>query len=49
MPVAGNKDSRQYDNMPVAKLGDTSTRYTMLVKRIDIVDPTKQKQQEVNP
>lgn len=49
MSVVGNKDSRQYYNMPVAKLGDTSTRYTMFVKRIDIVDPTKQKQQEVNP
>jgi hypothetical protein len=49
MPVAGNKNSRQYDNMPLAKLGDTSTRYTMLVKRIDIIDPIKKEQQEVNP
>ncbi len=49
MPVAGNKNNRKYDNMPVAKVGDTSTRYTMLVKRIDIVDPTKKERQEVNP
>jgi len=47
--VAGNKNSRQYDNMPVAKPGDTSTRYTMLVKRINIVDPAKKEQQQVNP
>jgi hypothetical protein len=49
MPVAGNKNSGQYDNMPVAKLRDTSTRYTMLIKRIDIVDPTKKEQPQVNP
>ncbi len=49
MPVAGKKDSQRTDNMPVVKLGDTNTRYTMLVKRIDIVDPTKKEQEKVNP
>jgi hypothetical protein len=49
MPVAGNKTERPSDNMPVIKLRDTNTRYTMLIKRIDIVDPTKKEQQQVNP
>lgn len=49
MPVAGNKAERPSDNMPVIKLRDTNTRYTMLIKRIDIVDPTKKEQQQVNP
>ena len=49
MPVAGNKVERPSDNMPVIKLRDTNTRYTMLIKRIDIVGPTKKEQQQVNP
>ncbi len=49
MPVAGKKDSQRTDNMPVVKLGDTNTRYTMLIKRIDIVDLTKKEQEKVNP
>ena len=48
MPVAGDKNDRHYNNMPVAKLGDTCTRYTVLIKHIDIVDLTKREQQ-VNP
>jgi hypothetical protein len=41
MPVAGTSSHKF--NMPVAKTGDPDTKYTMLVKRIAIVDPTKSK------
>ncbi|WP_345954817.1 hypothetical protein [Mucilaginibacter sp. PAMB04168] len=40
MPVAGRGAARS-DSMPIAKLGDPNTRYTMLVKRITIANPTK--------
>lgn len=40
MPVVGHAKT---DNMPIVKLGKSDTRYTMLIKRVDIVDPTKAK------
>jgi len=39
MPVAG-LSNRNIDLMPVAKLGNANTKYTMLVKRIGIAKPT---------
>jgi hypothetical protein len=49
MPVTGNKNDRSTDNMPILKLRDTDTRYTMLIKPIVVVDPTKKKLPKVNP
>ncbi|WP_342646954.1 hypothetical protein [Mucilaginibacter sp. CSA2-8R] len=49
MPVAGKKNGGSTDNMPIVKLSDTDTRYTMLIKPIDVVDPTKKEQPKVNP
>lgn len=39
MPVAKLSSN---DRMPIAKLGDPNTHYTMLIKRIKVVDPLKQ-------
>lgn len=47
MPVAGR--SSRDSNMPVSKFGNLNTKYTMPVKRIDIVDPTKTKPAVVTP
>jgi len=47
MPVAGASSSNS--NMPVAKSGNSNAKYTMPVKRIDIVNPTKNKSAVTNP
>jgi hypothetical protein len=47
MPVAGTGSSNS--NMAVIKSDNLNTRYTMPVKRIAIVDPTKTKPAKVTP
>lgn len=47
MPVAGTS-SRNF-NMPVSREGNWGTKYTMPVKRIDIVNPTESKPAQVAP
>lgn len=39
MPIAGTQGNSSHT--PVAKLGNSDTKYTMLVKRIDIMDIVK--------
>lgn len=39
MPIAGKQSNNS--NTPIAKLGNSDTKYTMLVKRIDIMDIVK--------